>query len=116
MSKLLELYINGEKGGFHTLMSVSGVHRQPEPVTSADHQEMLVEALRLLDGGGYEGRLRIVDPSNVMVQARDGQSTLSTKQLRMFVNMPSGGALEPDPREHSTRPADETARMLGRVS
>jgi len=113
MSKSLELYINGEKGGYHTLISVSGVRREKEPFTAQDHQQMLAEALRLLEGGGFEERLRIIDPRNIVVKTRSGQSALTTRQLRMFVTMP-GGKLAPEPQERSPKFSDEVARQLGR--
>lgn len=113
MSKSLELYVNGEGGGYHTLISVSGVHREKEPFTSPDHQEMLAEALRLLEGGGFEQRLRIIDPRNIMVKMRSGQTELTTKQLRIFVTIP-GGMLAPESRESRPKESDEIARQLGR--
>ena len=73
MAKSLELYINSIVGGYHTLMVVEGVRREKAPFTSNDHQEMLSEALRLLEGEGFDGRLRIFDPGNHMVRNRDGQ-------------------------------------------
>lgn len=119
MAKSLELYINSIVGGYHTLMVVEGVRREQAPFTSNDHQEMLTEALRLLDGDGFDGRLRIFDPGNHMVRNRDGQSSLTTKQLRLFVTIPGGPIpkVEPDPTQyapHRSTEDDEAARNLGR--
>lgn len=119
MAKSLELYINSIVGGYHTLMVVEGVRREQAPFTSNDHQEMLTEALRLLDGDGFDGRLRIFDPGNHMVRNRDGQSSLTTKQLRLFVTIPGGAIpkVEPDPTQyepHRSTEDDEAARNLGR--
>ncbi|MFA6211592.1 MAG: hypothetical protein WC714_19295 [Candidatus Obscuribacterales bacterium] len=115
MSKALELYVNKEAGGYHTLMVVEGTRREKAPFTSNDHQEMLSEALRLLEGEGFDGRLRIFDVGNVMVRNRDGQSSLTTKQLRLFVTIP-GGPLQPDPQQYKPghSDSDEVARNLGR--
>jgi len=119
MAKSLELYINSIVGGYHTLMVVEGLRREQAPFTSNDHQEMLTEALRLLEGEGFDGRLRIFDPGNHMVRNRDGQSSLSTKQLRLFVTIPGGPIpkVEPDPTQYSPHRStedDEAARNLGR--
>lgn len=116
MSKTLELYINGERGGYHTLMEVEGVRREKAPFTSNDHQAMLTEALRLLEGGGFDGQLRIFDTNNIMVRNRDGQSRLTTKQLRLFVTIPGGPLHQPDPTQFDRHqsPDDEVARNLGR--
>ncbi|MFA7339666.1 MAG: hypothetical protein WC028_22990 [Candidatus Obscuribacterales bacterium] len=119
MSKSLELYINAIVGGYHTLMVVEGVRREKAPFTANDHQEMLAEALRLLEGEGFDGQLRIFDSGNVMVRNRDGQSSLTTKQLRMFVTIPGGPIhkVEPDPTQyepHRSTDEDEAARNLGR--
>ena len=119
MAKSLELYINSIVGGYHTLMVVEGVRREKAPFTSNDHQEMLTEALRLLEGEGFDGRLRIFDPGNHMVRNRDGQSSLTTKQLRLFVTIPGGPIhkVEPDPTQyepHRSTEEDEAARNLGR--
>lgn len=119
MAKSLELYINSIVGGYHTLMVVEGLRREQAPCTSNDHQEMLTEALRLLDGEGFDGRLRIFDPGNHMVRNRDGQSSLTTKQLRLFVTIPGGPIhkVEPDPTQyepHRSTEDDEAARNLGR--
>ena len=119
MAKSLELYINSIVGGYHTLMVVEGVRREKAPFTSNDHQEMLTEALRLLEGEGFDGRLRIFDPGNHMVRNRDGQSSLTTKQLRLFVTIPGGpiNKVEPDPTQyepHRSTEEDEAARNLGR--
>lgn len=119
MAKSLELYINSIVGGYHTLMVVEGVRREQAPFTSNDHQEMLSEALRLLEGEGCDGWLRIFDPGNHMVRNRDGQSRLSTKQLRLFVTIPGGPIpkVEPDPTQyepHRSTEDDEAARNLGR--
>ncbi len=119
MTKALELYINSIVGGYHTLMVVEGLRREQAPFTSNDHQEMLTEALRLLDGEGFDGRLRIFDPGNHMVRNRDGQSSLTTKQLRLFVTIPGGPIhkVEPDPTQyepHRSTADDEAARNLGR--
>jgi len=119
MAKSLELYINSIVGGYPTLMVVEGVRREQAPFTSNDHQEMLSEALRLLEGEGFDGWLRIFDPGNHMVRNRDGQSRLSTKQLRLFVTIPGGPIpkVEPDPTQyepHRSTEDDEAARNLGR--
>ncbi|CAN5161585.1 hypothetical protein BH11CYA1_BH11CYA1_08030 [soil metagenome] len=117
MSKSLELYVNKEPGGYHTLMVVEGMRREKAPFTSNDHQEMLTEALRLLEGEGFDGRLRIFDSGNVMVRNRDGQSSLTTKQLRLFVTIPGGPLQQPDPTQyerHRSTDDDESARNLGR--
>ena len=121
MAKSLELYINSIPGGYHTLMVVEGVRREQAPFTSNDHQEMLAEALRLVEDGseGFDGRLRIFDPRNHMVRNRDGQSSLTTKQLRLFVTIPGGPIpkVEPDPTQyapHRSTEDDEAARNLGR--
>lgn len=119
MAKSLELYINSIVGGYHTLMVVEGVRREQAPFTSNDQQEMLTEALRLLEGEGFDGRLRIFDPGNHMVRNRDGQSSLTTKQLRLFVTIPGGPIpkVEPDPTQyapHRSTEDDEAARNLGR--
>ena len=119
MAKSLELYINSIVGGYHTLMVVEGVRREQAPFTSNDQQEMLTEALRLLEGEGFDGRLRIFDLGNHMVRNRDGQSSLTTKQLRLFVTIPGGPIpkVEPDPTQyapHRSTEDDEAARNLGR--
>jgi hypothetical protein len=119
MAKSLELYINDIKGGYHTLMVVEGVRREKAPFTANDHQEMLAEALRLLEGEGFDGRLRIFDSGKHMVRNRDGQSWLTTKQLRLFVTTPGGPIhkVEPDPTQydpHRSTAENEAARNLGR--
>ena len=85
----------------------------------AGAEDALSEALRLLEGEGFDGRLRIFDPGNHMVRNRDGQSSLTTKQLRLFVTIPGGPIpkVEPDPTQyepHRSTEDDEAARNLGR--
>jgi hypothetical protein len=93
----LELYINGEKGGFHTFIEVHGSRRTKLDFTHQDIDTMLLEAEKMIRAGGYEERLRVYDPKHRMVMGSDGISWISLKQLGLWTH--PKGRVEPQPDE-----------------
>jgi len=85
--KTLELYINGETGGFHTFIEVEGTRRfAPESsFTSQSIDEMLAKASEMLNGqNGYEPRLRIYDSGRKMLKSGEVTAWVTLKQLRLW--------------------------------
>ena len=115
--KLLELYINGEAGGFHNFIVVDGTHRLSlEPSFSVQSvDDMLLHAKQLIEGGGYEERLRVYDPHHKMVRGGDGIAWVTLKQLKLWT-LPQG-MRQPQANESVLGRALETVeRALGPVA
>lgn len=98
--KTLELYINGEKGGFHTFLEVEGARRfaLEGSFSSQSVDEMLAKAVELLDGdNGYESRLRIYDCGRKMLKSGEVTAWVTLKQLRLWTR--PKGTSEPQVNE-----------------
>jgi len=114
--KQLELYINGEAGGFHNFIVVDGTHRlQLESNFSVQNvDDMLLHAKQLIEAGGYEERLRVYDPHHKMVKGGDGMAWVTLKQLKLWT-LPKG-MREPQVNESVLgRALNTVERALGPV-
>jgi hypothetical protein len=73
--KSLEIYLNGEAGGYHTLMVVEGHRREQHSFTS--------EAARLIESDKtFEKSARVIDPARKTV--KNGDTRLAYSSLRHF--------------------------------
>lgn len=115
MSKL-ELYINGIAGGYHNLMAVSGSRREQVGVSGTDADEMMRQALTMLESGDYEPQLRVVDPGRIKCRTTDGVMVIPLSKLRVWTAPSYGTAVaQPDVLAPHAVPDDEISyRALGR--
>ena len=113
----IELYINGEAGGYHTLFEVRGHQRTMLDFTSTDTRAMMTEALRLISekDSPYDGRVRVFDSGQRVFRDRNTDRYLSVGQLRLW-SAPTGTRLEPVPGEGGHHGRDRSIDlMLGRL-
>jgi hypothetical protein len=81
--KSLEIYLNGEAGGYHTLMVVEGHRREQHSFTSQKTDEMYGEAARLIESDKtFEKSARVIDPARKTV--KNGDTRLAYSSLRHF--------------------------------
>jgi len=115
MSKL-ELYINGTAGGYHNLMAVSGARREQVGYSTNDADEMMRQALTMLETGDYEPQLRVIDPGRIKCRTSDGVMVISLSKLRVWTAPSySTAAAQPDALAVHAVPDDEiNYRALGR--
>ena len=78
----IEIYLNGEPGGYHTMILVTGHQREKHDFTSQVPEQMYAKALELIDAGGHEQNVRIFDPSRKI--CRSGEMRVSLKNLRIW--------------------------------
>lgn len=115
MSKL-ELYINGIAGGYHNLMAVSGARREQVGYSTSDVDEMMRQALTMLESGDYEPQLRVVDPGRIKCRTSDGVMVITLSKLRVWTSPSYGTTVaQPDFLARHAVPDDEIGyRALGR--
>ncbi|MBK7747883.1 MAG: hypothetical protein IPP57_09095 [Candidatus Obscuribacter sp.] len=116
MSKL-ELYINGTAGGYHNLMAVSGARREQVGYSTNDVDEMMRQALTMLESGDYEPQLRVVDPGRIKCRTSDGVMVINLSKLRVWTapSYSTVAAMQPDVLAATAVPDNEVHyRALGR--
>jgi hypothetical protein len=103
----IELYLSPRSGHAHTLVAVRGYHRAAA-----------AEAVRLINekDSPYEPKVRIFDPSHLVIAGHDIERTFTVTELQFLVNpelargeLYSGGDGRHQPRDRSVD------LMLGRV-
>lgn len=105
----LELYVYGEKGGYHTLISVHGVSRtQVGTGQDADALMRHAETLLSAEGSPYSPELRVIDPKGI--KCRNGDMTIRLTQLRLWNSPSYKGEPVAGHREHDL---SEARRALG---
>lgn len=104
----LELYVNGEMGGFHTLIAANGVSRE-QVGTSQDVDSLMKHAEALLSAkdSPYSAELRVIDPKRI--KCKSGDMTIKLSQLRIW-NSPSYRG-QPDAQTSSHLGSDRSQRL-----
>lgn len=87
-NKRIELYLNPRSGQAHTLVAVHGYHRENLPFASSNHRAAAEEAVRLINekDSPYEPKVRIFDPSHLVIAGHDIERTFTVAELQFLVN------------------------------
>ncbi|MBZ0188275.1 MAG: hypothetical protein K8F91_18640 [Candidatus Obscuribacterales bacterium] len=82
--KQLELYINGEAGGYHTFILQIGVNREKLDFSSPDADAMYAEAARLIEADSLMNQqLRVLDGKRKLVKT--GDMFVPLKSLKLWL-------------------------------